>query len=1135
MDNLAPVLSGIKTYAVPLVQRARQSLEPAFNRIRIPNNPHLRNYLTAVVFIGTITGLGLVLARMYTQSRDKTGLSDYGVTAKIKDFASCTVLPGAGWVWRMMLGHPYKTAEDTTVVKAALKALSTSKADEKAYEEAWKEVAGLSADAPEEQLKAVKASLKPKDRVNYDHLPVQIIAQFFPEVLSKWTKNASDAREKWKWINLGEFDPDEHLDMIYEGFGNAAKTDANLYHTLKNNDPRKAAAEKRLDNLALQLEAVVPGSRLEDLKLQLDDDPNSNSRDPLSTAIAITLARRKKDMNDFDNNRTAQESVRIFKEWETIGDLNTLSANQLKAKNEQGETFLRLMAAKGHHSFQNVLNAVAGVTLADHEPKGQPKPTLLALAIMGLKDINEAPSVTGLILEKLMTGKAEQEVHAYINKSRADILANFEKRVVEVRKDKSAELTHEQIVLLINIRDFLKYLAISLAKVGEEPKAIKLEGQAIINLNAALKDYETVEVIKDANATQMLALRSSLNANTPTWVKRGVEDFFADRYQSENLAILDYEYLLTPKQSEPFLPPEDLPAAKQRELILQAETYINLNNLYKVSEPYLFTAAQALKTDREERDKNLTNYLNGVEGTVLAPITDLVGVSKDDLKRLLEKPEWAPNEDDKKAFVKAFAAAKTWKQAREELVVLAKAKCDVPEFDTLLNRNAARFKFRFDEAYKAATAYSLQPAEVLKAWKNVVDVITSSPSNLWEPVQKVFANEKFANMPVVELKTLLASPDAHVILANGNHVSIMEIASEQEQQLRAYDNIQEESKESSFDVLIPGVKLRVLPARHILNNVVEYTPLYSKKLVARVKGVLEAVGTKGSPEVRKLIWTQVDTLMKAFSDGFSNEPNPGNKIAIANTAASMLKLLREYFDLNLPYMGTDLAQHWIDCKRAPAKWSAEGNWDLAWASLLQVEKDFAAAVDAIDLPDDISQLNAVTVEGLLKKNVWVTKTTGDGKNIVRLIVEALVNNRINGNDEAWSNVLNLTMTSDRLKDQYFVEDTNGEKADRLTSVQILGANNNPLLAQLLIKLNESQLKKAFVMIESKVSVSDADLYAFKQTLINHYGPVLAKNADLGPRIKAILDKVGIKQENVNPDQSDPLFQLLAPAAEQGKK
>ena len=363
MDNLAPVLSGLKTYAVPLVQRARQSLEPAFKALHIPNNPYLRSYLTAVVFVGVITGVGLVIGRSINY--DKTRLSDYGIKAKLKDFAACTILPGVGWVWRKLYGHPYKSADESSIVKAAIIALTgptdkTKTAEEKETEAkaAWKNLLGQSVNATAEQIKAVKATLK-GNRTNYDHLPVEVIARFFPETLKEWIESTADniifddenGTKPFKWSNLGDF-TDNHLTLIYDGFAAAAKADAEIVNTdvqkIKATDPRRLAAKERLDDLALQLKAIVQatGRGLQDL--EFGDD----SKHPLATAVRVLGERHIQDGKDFAKNGTADESKRVFKEWETVGDLRTLSPAQLKdAKDKQGETFLRLIAAKGHASF----------------------------------------------------------------------------------------------------------------------------------------------------------------------------------------------------------------------------------------------------------------------------------------------------------------------------------------------------------------------------------------------------------------------------------------------------------------------------------------------------------------------------------------------------------------------------------------------------------------------------------------------------------------------------------------------------------------------------------------------------------------------------------------------------------------
>ena len=57
MDRLPPFISKFQTQVVSLAQNTRAYFEPSFNRIHIPKNALIRNYLTLAATVGLISGI----------------------------------------------------------------------------------------------------------------------------------------------------------------------------------------------------------------------------------------------------------------------------------------------------------------------------------------------------------------------------------------------------------------------------------------------------------------------------------------------------------------------------------------------------------------------------------------------------------------------------------------------------------------------------------------------------------------------------------------------------------------------------------------------------------------------------------------------------------------------------------------------------------------------------------------------------------------------------------------------------------------------------------------------------------------------------------------------------------------------
>ena len=354
----------------------------------------------------------------------------------------------------------------------------------------------------------------------------------------------------------------------------------------------------------------------------------------------------------------------------------------------------------------------------------------MALAVIGaradLADLRgRIKAVSGKIKGKTDEATAAA-LRAYVNKSLADILANLNKRVGEVRKDQSIALTDEQITFLEKVQEFKDQFLIEILQEGIEEgkkvKTINLDGAP--QLKAALEAFRIKRIVDNEDVEQMEQLRSSLNVETAPWVTAAVERFFVIRYDNQLNILADFERHLTPTRDKDGHEVV-CPAAKQRELALQAEAHGVVLADVKVDHPHLYAAAQAVLQSREQRNQNITNAIGhaGDEAFGFQPITDLVEVSIDHIGALLNTAAWQPKAAAKSAFAKAFAAFNPWGADLEALVEGVKAKCAGAEELNLLDKratNSARFNFLFERDYQAAADADQSSPEAVAAWTKVV-------------------------------------------------------------------------------------------------------------------------------------------------------------------------------------------------------------------------------------------------------------------------------------------------------------------------------------------------------------------------------------------------------------------------------
>lgn len=938
MDRLPPFISKFQTQVVSLAQNTRAYFEPSFNRIHIPKNALIRNYLTLAATVGLISGIALAIGRTFQYNLDKTGRKEYSFTAALKDLAGCTVFPGAGFVWRKMFGIS-KAVSFSALEQAAITA-QTSKTLAN-----WTITGHSFATATPEDIAKTRILLK-GHHTNLDHLPVDMLALFFPQALSEWVSR-SESAEPIEWANLGSFNLKLHRDDVIRGFDFRAAADAAILadDSLNEADPKKAQAKDRLDDLALELEVL------------LGELPRSNAGKELSNlnaALKIVEERRHADNIDV-NNRVE----RVYKEWSlfTANQLENLSKMHLEQTDPAGETVLRLIAAK----YLDVLPEYFKYGKVDHtlhNPMG--KPTLLAIVLANADLSKDQRGLIDTILEGV-PGEEDNKVSLYIDLSLPDILTNLQNRIIAAgRKDLSTEPTNDQLELAGKADDLLDVLH-RMKKVGRiEAPAIDLANFS--HLNVAILEQKFAQSQKPALLEQCRAL-----PNAP-WLASE-----AERISTSDPAyvfhVLENRYQAFLESSDPEgLSDDDLQAYRakeERRFARQAEQKLNElgKNAVDLNDySNLQTAVGSLHNHCENLNGQLQAFLRTDSPADLPALESISDLSEDfinGLSRLLEKEAWQQNKDVKSAFVKAFATATKWNRSIEENVQLVRTKFAECRTELkLLDSNPHRSAYLLKTKYQAAINVA-DEADPKQTWQELVNFIKASPAE----VCKDLPDECITEMPVDQVASLFASgKHADAILTYKKEAIVM--ASALKEQLSAYDQDQQRVISSALDFMLPKAKGKLSPdqANEIFTNVVNNTPTERSVLTTRIQQTLEGLGTKGSPEVRTFVLNNYLGMLQYWEGKYTNSKDTVQKNAIAGTVADILNLLRDYSELDLRKAEgacPELAKVWLNWTRTPQELINERNWNQLYPVIMKIKdkKERDAAIRAIELPKRFDEAN----------------------------------------------------------------------------------------------------------------------------------------------------------------------------------
>lgn len=1224
MDRLTPLISKFQTHVVPLAQNTRAFFEPKFNRIHIPKNAPIRNYLTLTATVGLISGVALAILRTFQYNFDKTGLKEYSITAALKDIAGCTVFPGAGFVWRSMFGIS-KTVSLSALEHAVITAQTSNTHVD------WR-IAGLSfAKATPEDIAKTRLLLK-GHRTNLDHLPVDMLALFFPQALSEWVSR-SKSGEPVEWANLGQFKLEVYRDNVIRGFDFRAAADAAILadSSLEDADPKKARAKDRLDDLALELEVLLEG---------LPQSNESKELRNLNAALKIVEERRAADETDIYNNKE-----RVYKEWSLFfskAQLKDLSKDHLEVTNLAGETVLRLIAAKNPEVLLEYFKA-GKVDHDLHNPVG--KPTLLAI-VLASADLSK--DQTRLLIDAILAGvpgEDENKVSVYIDISLPDILANLQDRVIAGgRKDLSTKPTEDQLELAEQAANLLEFLRQKKTVNSIEAPPIDLTNFS--HLRAATLEYELTQskepnILEQCgdleNAPWLASEVQRISSSDPAYDFYVLETKLQKSLQNAE-AVKD----LSKEGLEAYHQEKKLRFARQAkqklvELNIDADILQNFRNLP--------TAMITLNQHCATLNKQLQTFLTEDEPAdlpALKSIADLDTESTDRLADLLNKGAWQQDKNIKAAFVKAFATNTKWNASIEANVQLVRTKFAVCKTELkLLDSNPHRSAYLLDAKYQIAKNINPQeqPDQAKKAWKELVDFIIASPAEVCKGLPDEFVTE----MPVDQVASLFASgKHADAILTYKKDVIVT--ASAMEKQLKAYDPDQQRVISSALDFMLPKAKRKLSPtqAEEIFLNVVNHTPAERSVLTTRLQQTLEGLGTKGSPEVRKLVLDKHSEPLQFWNDRYNDTNDTVQKNAIAGTVADILQLLRDYSELDLTNVKCycpELVKVWHDWTRKPQELIYEGNWNQLFPVLNRIKdkKERDAAIRTIELPDRFDKANisseaflqlfsigvfkgktrddgkhnitntivnsphllasnaviaaltaaanqplwvqgtlqgtsaiqqlavgnkweqlsmilgglakptlttaaasiplpeklenitAGVLAGLLSHDVFKGKTTTDGKNIIRLIIDAVGDNVFELND-----ILKTWITDDAQIPLYLIKDAIGdEKAHRSPIQRLFEDFHIDLLSNVLLKIPANKLKEAVAAIGEIRTIMNPDLYQARLTrLLVIYEDMLQKGlqAEVPDQIKKILTLLEFSHENVAGKDFPKLHALLAPEA-----
>ncbi len=534
--------------------------------------------------------------------------------------------------------------------------------------------------------------------------------------------------------------------------------------------------------------------------------------------------------------------------------------------------------------------------------------------------------------------------------------------------------------------------------------------------------------------------------------------------------------------------------------------------------PNLKAARDQLFQTRQTEAQNIAQALADLRSDPISSakaralaVPENLNMAAADLQLLIQHGAWQADRTQQLAFLALLEKVTDWHAEHEALVNAPdgfKANFACTDADL---RAPARLAFLFTDAFqKAAQIEDQKSAPAKTAWDEVSKLVTAKHHKLLIGALPLLDAETVLAAPAWQLRDLIRAGlwnDVKCVDQHGNNLlhllagapdwnqdytgivhhlsgvqgagAFLTTSNDEGKQpfaISAKNGKQLSKNSSALDVMLPLLKgkLTQAQARQLVNAIVKQTPsaLYTS-LHKRLEATFATVGETGSVAIRQLVLDMYGKMLDFYQEAFNAEEDKYARYNIALTAAGAVRVLRASSELKLPDIETKygkLSSYWQGWQRQAIEIAAAGDWEqlgMALSNLSPSERQ--KAINAIELPGSLSDVNPEILLTLLNLGVFKGKTNNQGQNITGLLTEADLTAAV------YLPIVDLLTTKEN-QALWLARDQKAGEADSPTAIQqLLTGGKGNVLGLVLGKLSQANRRKALNFVG--LNVDQAELVA----------------------------------------------------------